>query len=184
MAAMEPKQQPPYPLRMPGDLRAELEQLAEANGRSLNAEIVSRLQRSVSDSPAINGVSMKTLFEKLAELEALVREGRHVAPNGPAMEAWRARQGVGAPAKPTEQVVRERIEHLQNRLREVLRVLEARQADAKASQEAVAVARKANDTPALKLAKSELSACRDAVARLEDEADDLQLEIEDLRRRL
>lgn len=40
----------PYPLRMPEDLRAGLEAAAEKNGRSLNAEVVSRLQRSFNDA--------------------------------------------------------------------------------------------------------------------------------------
>ena len=41
---MEPKQQPPYPLRMPPELRLKLEQEAESARRSLNAEIIDRLQ--------------------------------------------------------------------------------------------------------------------------------------------
>ena len=45
---MEPKQQPPYPLRMPPELRLKLEQEAESARRSLNAEIIDRLQMSVA----------------------------------------------------------------------------------------------------------------------------------------
>jgi hypothetical protein len=41
---MEPKQQPPYPLRMPPNLRAKLEGDAHVHRRSLNAEIVARLE--------------------------------------------------------------------------------------------------------------------------------------------
>ena len=39
----------PYGLRMPRDLKDALEDEARANGRSLNSEIVARLQASVRD---------------------------------------------------------------------------------------------------------------------------------------
>lgn len=39
-----------YPLRMPDDMRSRLEKSASAIGRSLNAEIVARLEQSLSDS--------------------------------------------------------------------------------------------------------------------------------------
>jgi len=45
---MEPKQQPPYPLRMPLEMRSHYEDLAEASKRSLNAEIVGALQETQS----------------------------------------------------------------------------------------------------------------------------------------
>lgn len=42
------KEQPTaYPLRMPPELREALETIAKENGRSLNAEIVTRLQTSL-----------------------------------------------------------------------------------------------------------------------------------------
>lgn len=41
---MEQKQQPPYPLRMPPEMRAHYEDLAAASKRSLNAEILAGLQ--------------------------------------------------------------------------------------------------------------------------------------------
>ena len=40
------KQTPPYPLRMPDELREALEGDSTKNKRSLNAEIVARLERS------------------------------------------------------------------------------------------------------------------------------------------
>lgn len=40
---MEQKQPPPYPLRMPPEMRSHLEDVAKASGRSLNAEIVAEL---------------------------------------------------------------------------------------------------------------------------------------------
>ena len=36
----------PFGVRMPVDLKAKIDQAAKQNGRSLNAEIVDRLQRS------------------------------------------------------------------------------------------------------------------------------------------
>lgn len=50
IGGMEPKQQPPYPVRMPPELRSELEKEAAISSRSLNAEVVSRLQASVDGS--------------------------------------------------------------------------------------------------------------------------------------
>ncbi|MFZ1345154.1 Arc family DNA-binding protein [Thiothrix eikelboomii] len=41
------KQIPPFGLRMPPELKEELEVLAEQNRRSLNAEIIIRLEDSV-----------------------------------------------------------------------------------------------------------------------------------------
>lgn len=41
------KQIPPFGLRMPPELKEELEVLAEQNRRSLNAEIIVRLEDSV-----------------------------------------------------------------------------------------------------------------------------------------
>lgn len=46
-----PKQQNSYPLRMPEQLRARLDEYAKANGRKLNAEIVARLQESIEPVP-------------------------------------------------------------------------------------------------------------------------------------
>ena len=58
----ETKQKPPYPLRMPDGMKSALQDAANKRQRSLNAEIVDRLEMSllmeghrsaeVSDSPA------------------------------------------------------------------------------------------------------------------------------------
>ncbi len=45
----------PYPLRMPDEMREQLQSLAMASGRSLNAEIVYRLQRSIEDDQVETG---------------------------------------------------------------------------------------------------------------------------------
>lgn len=43
---MNEKQLPSYPLRMPPEVREQVEAAAKASGRSMNAEIVARLQTS------------------------------------------------------------------------------------------------------------------------------------------
>lgn len=48
---MTEKQPPSYPLRMPQELRERLAEVAKANGRSMNAEILARLQSSFDLAP-------------------------------------------------------------------------------------------------------------------------------------
>lgn len=48
---MTEKQPPSYPLRMPQELRERLAEVAKANGRSINAEILARLQSSFDLAP-------------------------------------------------------------------------------------------------------------------------------------
>ena len=50
-AMIQPK---PYPLRMPEEMRTYLQESADSSGRSLNAEIVRRLQASIDNT--ITGV--------------------------------------------------------------------------------------------------------------------------------
>lgn len=45
-------QEPSYPLRMSPELRKRLEDIAKQNMRSLNAEILFRLQQSLPKEPA------------------------------------------------------------------------------------------------------------------------------------
>ncbi len=78
---MEPKQQPPYPLRMSPELRARLESDATLARRSLNAEIVDRLERSISGQPEleISGKGMAVALaraEQETALAAVNAEGR------------------------------------------------------------------------------------------------------------
>lgn len=62
----------PYPVRMPDELRAELERVAKENGRSLNAEILLRLQ-STLDQPA---EPQPDLADRVATLEQQVADMR------------------------------------------------------------------------------------------------------------
>ena len=65
-------------IRLPEDLKRQLDEAASQNRRSLTAEIIARLERSFSDGPAISGVSMKDLFQKLEELERKIAVGEFV----------------------------------------------------------------------------------------------------------
>lgn len=62
---------PPYSFRMPDDLRAELERIAKENGRSLNAEILLRLQASL-DQVRPDQTDPADLLDRLRALEARV----------------------------------------------------------------------------------------------------------------
>lgn len=50
---MTEKQPPSYPLRMPQELREQLAEVAKQSGRSMNAEIVARLEQSLQQSDPI-----------------------------------------------------------------------------------------------------------------------------------
>ena len=87
---------PQVNLRIPAELKDALDAAAEANKRSLTAEIVARLERTVSDRPAINGLSMAELFKKLEQLEALIKSGEFTP-----FSQTRASHGSKGEAKPT-----------------------------------------------------------------------------------
>lgn len=52
MTDSSPKQEPPYGLRMPPDLKVRVKAAAEANNRSMNAEIVAALEKEYPDPEA------------------------------------------------------------------------------------------------------------------------------------
>jgi hypothetical protein len=59
---------PPYSLRMPVELREHLESAAKQNHRSLNAEIVARLEASTESAEqpkAVRGISKELLLKSL-----------------------------------------------------------------------------------------------------------------------
>ncbi|WP_104492730.1 Arc family DNA-binding protein [Paracoccus denitrificans] len=84
MTDSTPKQEPPYGLRMPPDLKARVKAAAEANNRSMNAEIVSRLEETfLAESFATTGKSADNLadIDDLAEkLVALIMEKGLIPP--------------------------------------------------------------------------------------------------------
>lgn len=68
-----PKQEPPYGLRMPPDLKARVKAAAEANNRSMNAEIVARLEKSL-DGPAPDATeNINRIVDRT--VEALIKAG-------------------------------------------------------------------------------------------------------------
>ena len=71
----------PYPLRLFPDFRKKLEDVAKANGRSLNAEIVARLEWSFSkeiptDEKEIASLHRRVIKQVLAEELDLIKELR------------------------------------------------------------------------------------------------------------
>lgn len=73
----EKKQQPAYPLRMPAQLRDDLETLAKINKRSLNAEIVARLEFSIEDTDDL-GFSDRNLLSDDPEVQQFGRAARGI----------------------------------------------------------------------------------------------------------
>lgn len=62
---MNEAQKPPYPLRMPQEMRLALEDEARKNGRSLNAEIIARLEDSLRPTS-----EMAQLLSRLEQIAA------------------------------------------------------------------------------------------------------------------
>jgi hypothetical protein len=60
MTDSAPKQEPPYGLRMPPDLKQRVKNAAAANNRSMNAEIISRIERSFHASLEPVGIVVQT----------------------------------------------------------------------------------------------------------------------------
>lgn len=62
----------PYPLRMPEELRAKLEESAKSGARSLHAEIVARLERSFDSDSSSGGLITVSMDEFDAVIESAV----------------------------------------------------------------------------------------------------------------
>lgn len=58
----------PYGLRMPRELKEMLDEKARKNGRSLNSEIVARLQASVQADESVPDFVTPELFERVTAL--------------------------------------------------------------------------------------------------------------------
>lgn len=61
---MNEKQLPSYPLRMPPEVREQVEAAAKSSGRSMNAEIVARLQESFA-APTTEQLTNMAMYNKL-----------------------------------------------------------------------------------------------------------------------
>jgi predicted DNA-binding protein len=67
---MTEKQPPSYPLRMPQELRERLAEVAKKSGRSMNAEIVARLEESLDDTIQ-RGMAFSGVLNRLLDAENL-----------------------------------------------------------------------------------------------------------------
>ncbi|CAM4083749.1 Arc-like DNA binding dprotein [Comamonas aquatilis] len=61
----------PYPLRMPDELRAQLEESAKRGARSLHAEIIARLESTFSTTTASPAVDLSRTVQELESLQQL-----------------------------------------------------------------------------------------------------------------
>ena len=73
---MTEKQPPSYPLRMPQELRERLTEAAKANNRSMNAEIVARLERSFTAGEEIEELAFESAFEATGLKREVERLGK------------------------------------------------------------------------------------------------------------
>lgn len=66
---------PPFGLRMQPDLKARIEDAARANNRSLNAEIIARLESTLErdDTLTDHERRLEALESKIADVEELAR---------------------------------------------------------------------------------------------------------------
>ena len=84
---MTEKQPPSYPLRMPQELRERLTEVAKANNRSMNAEIVARLERSFTADKEVEQIAFESGFETsmlredVARLTALLQKANESKAN-------------------------------------------------------------------------------------------------------
>lgn len=65
----------PYSLRLEPETRAKLEAIAKANGRSLNAEIVMRLEASLLNEPPPPDNELETTIRRIVR-EELAKAGK------------------------------------------------------------------------------------------------------------
>lgn len=67
------RSQTPFPLRMPEDLRATIEDKAKENGRSVNSELLIRLESTIKEEkPVFRDMSLPLSTNMaISELEAL-----------------------------------------------------------------------------------------------------------------
>lgn len=65
MADSLSKQEPPYGLRMPPDLKARVKAAADANNRSMNAEIVATLEKAYPVPMMTSSQLLKALTESI-----------------------------------------------------------------------------------------------------------------------
>lgn len=87
---------PPYSLRMPAELRESLETAAKQAKRSLNAEIIARLESTFAEEDRVLNMDFS---DYLAEIQAAA-EGETIAAQAPELK-----ERVAAIEKRTEQII-------------------------------------------------------------------------------
>lgn len=65
-----PPRTPPYGLRMPPDLKERVQKAAEASNRSMNAEIIARLEATFRDQRRLDATQQEEVALILAEMKA------------------------------------------------------------------------------------------------------------------
>lgn len=63
MSNHAPKQEPPYGLRMPRELKAKVKAMAEDSNRSMNAEIIAALEEWV-ERPSVEAAQASAMMER------------------------------------------------------------------------------------------------------------------------
>ena len=65
-----------YPLRLPADLKAKVEEAAAASGRSLNAEIIARLESTfLSPEESMSVAEMREILKSLQRDVKAIKKG-------------------------------------------------------------------------------------------------------------
>lgn len=82
-------QRTPFPLRMPDDVRERIEELSRANGRSVNAEIVSILSAAMGDTTGLAALPVEVLLMEAAARFRGKVEINVITPSAPAKRATR-----------------------------------------------------------------------------------------------
>lgn len=62
------REDPQIKLRLPSELKAQIAASAEEHGRSMNADIVARLQESFADDTAVDRDEVAALVKQVTEL--------------------------------------------------------------------------------------------------------------------
>jgi hypothetical protein len=128
MTDSAPKQEPPYGLRMPPDLKARVKAAAEANNRSMNAEIVATLEEKY---PAPRPIDFSTLHgveaflalsneEKVARKDEVNAEAQRVIPRkNPFLILYehKGKQIAYLDKKALDELIAERVEAMKADLR-------------------------------------------------------------------
>jgi polyhydroxyalkanoate synthesis regulator phasin len=74
---------PVFAIRMPADLKEQLQRAADESGRSMTKEILLRLSQSFTHDPAELEARIEALEEQMRELQPLIEQSRSTRRNRP-----------------------------------------------------------------------------------------------------